>query len=85
MLEQARLFRAIRPEIPAWEVLAMASVTGARALGLKDTGRLRSGFVADFVAVRAENPETPFENAPRVEHVVIGGAEAPLIDELSAD
>jgi imidazolonepropionase-like amidohydrolase len=67
-----------------WEILAMASATGAQALGLKDTGLLRSGFLADFVAVRAEDPETLFENAPRVEHVVIGGAEARLIDELSA-
>jgi cytosine/adenosine deaminase-related metal-dependent hydrolase len=84
MLEQVRLFRAVRPEVPVWEILAMASATGAQALGLKDTGLLRSGFLADFVAVRAEDPETLFENAPRVEHVVIGGAEARLIDELSA-
>lgn len=82
MLEQARLFRVGHPELPAWEILAMASAEGARALGLKDVGRLRPGLAADFIVVRAKNPETPFESedAPRVEHVVIGGSEARFPD-----
>jgi cytosine/adenosine deaminase-related metal-dependent hydrolase len=75
MLEQARLFRANRPQLATWEILAMASAAGARALGLEDCGLLRTGFAADFIAVPAENPEQPLdgEGAPLVEYVSIGG------------
>jgi cytosine/adenosine deaminase-related metal-dependent hydrolase len=82
MLEQARLFRANRPSVPAWEAVAMASAAGARALGLKDCGLLRPGFSADFIAVAAKDPENPFdgEGNPLVEHVSIGGTPVDVAD-----
>jgi cytosine/adenosine deaminase-related metal-dependent hydrolase len=75
MLEQARLFRAIRPHLPTWEALATASVAGAAALGLKDSGALRPGSAADFIAVSAKDPEHPLDDEapPVVEYVSIGG------------
>ncbi len=80
MLEQARLFRATHPEVAAWEVLALASA-GARALRLGRVGLLKPGFAADFIVVRAgTDPGTLLEDDPKVESVVIGGAEARFPD-----
>jgi len=55
------LFNKIRfrnPEVmPAWEVLRMATVEGARAIGLGDTvGSLEAGKQADFIMVGLNAP-----------------------------
>lgn len=37
--------------LPAWEVLKMATVNGAKALGYDDLGMLRTGYLADMILV----------------------------------
>ena len=37
--------------LPAWDVIDMATVNGARALGLSDCGELKVGFAADLCVV----------------------------------
>ena len=51
MLEQMRLFSERYPDVPLADVTALATVNGARALGLKDTGLLKAGYRAEFVTV----------------------------------
>lgn len=42
--------------LPAREVLRMATVAGARALGFEKTGLLREGWTADFILVDLDQP-----------------------------
>jgi imidazolonepropionase-like amidohydrolase len=58
--------------IPAREVLAAATVGGARVLRLDDVGHLRPGARADFVLYRGNVEEGPFD-VSRVIHVGKGG------------
>jgi cytosine/adenosine deaminase-related metal-dependent hydrolase len=51
MVEQMRLFSRAYPDVPAEEVVALATVNGARALGLKDAGLLKAGSRAEFTAL----------------------------------
>ena len=49
--------------LPAWEVLKMATVNGARALGYKDLGMLKEGYLADFILLDFNKPHlTPNHN-----------------------
>lgn len=49
--------------LPAWEVLKMATVNGARALGYKDLGMLKEGYLADFILLDFDKPHlTPNHN-----------------------
>jgi 5-methylthioadenosine/S-adenosylhomocysteine deaminase len=68
--------------LDAWEVLGMATVGGARMLGMDDRiGRLAPGMRADVIAVRTHTPrmtplipDGPFENiAANLVHAVRGG------------
>jgi 5-methylthioadenosine/S-adenosylhomocysteine deaminase len=68
--------------LDAWEVLGMATVGGARMLGMEDRiGRLAPGMRADVIAVRTDTPrmtpllpDGPFENvAANLVHAVRGG------------
>ena len=43
--------------IPAFQAIRMGTELGARAVGLKDTGRLESGSKADIVLYSMEGPE----------------------------
>ena len=71
MLNMACTLFRLTPE-EAWRGM---TVNGARALGLRDRGRLAAGQRADFVAWPHEHPnELAYAFGQRVEpHVVIGG------------
>ena len=42
--------------VPAWDVIDMATVNGARALGLEDSGELKVGNAADLCVVDMKKP-----------------------------
>ena len=42
--------------LPAWDVIDMATVCGARALGRTDVGAIAVGMRADFCAVSLDSP-----------------------------
>ena len=59
--------------IPAWAVLRMATIEGARLLKIDSrTGRLAAGYEADIVFVAA-NPMHDFANLTRVHAVLSDG------------
>jgi cytosine/adenosine deaminase-related metal-dependent hydrolase len=57
MLAQMRLFAEGHPDVPEDEIVALATINGARALGLRDVGLLRPGWKAEFVARRSGSDE----------------------------
>ena len=49
--------------LPAWEVLKMATVNGAKALGYNDLGMLKEGYLADMILIDFNVPHlTPNNN-----------------------
>ncbi len=49
--------------LPAWEVLKMATVNGAKALGFEDLGMLKEGYLADLILLDFDKPHlTPNHN-----------------------
>ncbi len=49
--------------LPAWEVLKMATVNGAKALGFDDLGMLKEGYLADLILLDFNKPHlTPNHN-----------------------
>jgi len=49
--------------LPAWEVLKMATVNGAKALGYDDLGKLQEGYLADMILLDFAQPHlTPNHN-----------------------
>ena len=45
------------PEVlPAWEVLKMATVNGAKALGYDDLGMIKEGYLADLIVLDFDTP-----------------------------
>jgi cytosine/adenosine deaminase-related metal-dependent hydrolase len=48
MREQMRLFSVAYPDVPPEEIVALATINGARALGLEKVGLLRAGYRAEF-------------------------------------
>src|SRR5690606_20028349 len=70
--------------LPAGQVLRMATVDGARVLGMEDTGMLKEGWKADLIALRMDRthfvPRTDFVShavyaacGADVEHVWVDG------------
>ena len=70
--------------LPAGQVLRMATVDGARVLGMEDTGMLKEGWKADLIALRTDRthfvPRTDFVShavyaacGADVEHVWVDG------------
>ncbi|MBR5153053.1 MAG: amidohydrolase [Clostridia bacterium] len=49
--------------LPAWEVLKMATINGAKALGYEDLGQLKEGYLADMILLDFAKPHlTPNHN-----------------------
>ncbi len=42
--------------LPAWEVLKMATVGGARVLGFSDLGMIKTGYLADVILLDFQTP-----------------------------
>lgn len=42
--------------LPAWDILEMATVNGARALGYEDLGQLKEGYLADMILLDFDTP-----------------------------
>ena len=82
MFDEMAAFRTHFPDIPARDILAMATRNGARALGFGNRlGVLRAGALADFIVVALRHhPENDLHEeivseARDVVHVVVGGRE----------
>lgn len=75
----ARLDPAV---LPAHEVLAMATATGARVLGAEGvTGRLAEGFLADIIVLDANQPHLqPLYNP--VSHLVYAASGADVVHTM---
>jgi cytosine/adenosine deaminase-related metal-dependent hydrolase len=82
MQHELRLAAASWPDLRPAQLLAMATVHGASALGRRGSGRLRRGGRADFVALRGSGaPLQVFEQfvhgGADLDHVVAGGVRVP--------
>ena len=77
----AKLTRMDAAALPSWDIVRMATIGGARAIGMADTlGSLEPGKLADIVAVRTDTPRmTPlmggehFNLHHNLVHAVQGG------------
>jgi aminodeoxyfutalosine deaminase len=66
LFAEMRAFRKAFPEVPSDEILKMVTVNAARSLGQENVlGKIRSGFVADLIAV-------PYERSTLVSETMIG-------------
>lgn len=60
MFDEMRAFRAVHPDTPPWKILRMATLNGARALGLAgQAGCLAPGCRADLAVLPAEPGAVP--------------------------
>ena len=49
--------------MPAFDTLAMATINGAKALGIKKCGKIKKGYCADLIIVDTDKPHlTPYYN-----------------------
>ncbi|HSG90614.1 MAG TPA: amidohydrolase [Pseudomonadales bacterium] len=73
----------------AWQVLRMATIEGARALGLgAEIGSLEAGKKADFIAVRTDTPRmTPLMTGEwlNLHHNLVYAAQGPDVDLVVCD
>ena len=62
LFAEMRAFQKNFPGLPAEEILEMVTVNSARGLGReKVVGRIRSGFLADLIALPIEKSKSIFE------------------------
>jgi len=66
--------------LPASEVMAMATVNGARAAGFPDVGRIEPGYKADIILINTDKPHICPVNDPR--SAVIYSARADDVDTV---
>jgi imidazolonepropionase-like amidohydrolase len=67
------MFAMVRAGIPAAKVLQIATIHGARALGVSDRlGSVETGKLADMFVVRG-NPIQDIRNTRKVQVVIKGG------------
>jgi cytosine/adenosine deaminase-related metal-dependent hydrolase len=72
LFDEMRAFSDAHPGVPPEAVLAMATVNGARALGLRGrAGELRPGAFADWIAL-------PFTGEPKAAAVAVTRHQGPL-------
>jgi cytosine/adenosine deaminase-related metal-dependent hydrolase len=64
MFAEMQTFATAHPEIAPGAILQLATINGARALGLKGmVGEITTGSFADLIAIPYEGPKTGSENA----------------------
>ena len=62
MFTEIRQMSASHPDVPPQEILKMATINGARAMGLKGNGEIKAGAFADMIALPVQSRfPCPFE------------------------
>ncbi len=70
--------------ITAWEILEMATINGAKSLGLEDKiGSIEPGKKADLILISTDKPEfTPYHNLPSM---LVYGTDGSNVDSVIVD
>jgi cytosine/adenosine deaminase-related metal-dependent hydrolase len=70
MFDEMRILAETNPQLHAAEILEMATVNGARALGF-DGGKIAAGAVADLIAIPAPDTHTELPEAVLTHHAPV--------------
>jgi cytosine/adenosine deaminase-related metal-dependent hydrolase len=90
LLEEMRFLVKQRPELPLDTTLEMATMAGAEALGLNETGSLSQGQLADMIAIPCSSGDDPLKavllSQAQPSHLIVRGRlmDLPLLQATSA-